>query len=376
MAQDESSSNIDWHFWMEKLYPTPAARLDWQPKSLDEIKADCIVCFDTTFLFYCLELSKGALEDQFKVADRLSSKLRLFIPIHVVREFIDSKHRNQSQLTDKLKERVRRFRDAETGLVAETFGILSEKPGKEFLETVKKAKADLGFIREKLEKGSDVALLFADRCNQIADHFQGTVYDPEFASADKIEITQDHAMRLDHKRGPGFEDSDKSDRGVGDLIIWKTALALGQRHKKHMCFVSNDQKADWFYQYDKGPFSPRAELLYEYAAVSDLKTVHFMKTSDFAKAFGAGVEAVEEIKRIEERNEMNETVNAAMEAYRQTDKFKHQMALSGLRDRRVSLEGQMAEKRARGEDIRRENREYWGTLGAIQHYEALLRGPK
>jgi hypothetical protein len=140
-----------------------------------------------------------------------------------------------------------------------------------------------------------------------------------------------------------------------------------------MCFVSNDQKADWFYQHDKSALAPRAELLYQYVTASDLKTVHFMKTSEFALAFGAGNEAVEEIKRIEESNQMDAAINAAREAYLQSDEYKTVSIISTLRTQLADLERKIAQMRARGEFVRKEDQEAWGLRGAIQHYEQMLR---
>jgi hypothetical protein len=219
MAEDD--------FWMEKLYPKAAARLDWQPRSLDEIKGNCIVCVDTTFLFYCLELSERTLVDQFKAADRLSSTARLFVPIHVIREFTDSKHLHQSRLTDKLKGHIKRLRDAEDILRDETFGTLKEELQQRFLDSIKQTRTSLGDLRSKLESGSDVTRLIADRCNRMAEHFQASIYDPEFSSDDNSAIARDHELRLAHKRGPGFEDSDKSDRGIGDLNRLEDRAKIG-----------------------------------------------------------------------------------------------------------------------------------------------------
>jgi hypothetical protein len=86
---------------------------------------------------------------------------------------------------------------------------------------------------------------------------KSVIVDPEIGNATKIEIERDLDNRVTHQIPPGYKDSGKADKGIGDLLIWRTILEIGQTKKKSVLFVSGDQKADWWYQSDKVTLYPR-----------------------------------------------------------------------------------------------------------------------
>ena len=102
-----------------------------------------------------------------------------------------------------------------------------------------------------------------------------------------------------HKIPPGFKDDRKADDGVGDFLIWLTILEIAKQ-KKHVIFVSGDEKNDWFYISEKQALYPRFELIIEFQEISKGKTFHILKLSELLNLFGADKKAVEEIQ-VEEK---------------------------------------------------------------------------
>jgi hypothetical protein len=113
------------------------------------------------------------------------------------------------------------------------------------------------------------------------------------------ELISDLEYRQLHSIPPGFQDSAKEDRGIGDLLIWHTILELGRNRKQDIIFVSNDSKNDWWYQSEKQALYPRFELIDEYRQNSDEKTIRIINFSTFLQLFDASPEVVEEVRQEE-----------------------------------------------------------------------------
>ena len=59
---------------------------------------------------------------------------------------------------------------------------------------------------------------------------------------DKNKLEENLNYRIEHQIAPGFKDSKKPDKGIGDLIIWQTILELSKDKKKDIVFVTNEKK--------------------------------------------------------------------------------------------------------------------------------------
>ena len=81
---------------------------------------------------------------------------------------------------------------------------------------------------------------------------------------DREELLKDLKYRQEHRIPPGFNDANNEYSGVGDLLIWRALLKIGQQESRHLVFVSGDEKTDWRYQSENTALYPRFELLDEY----------------------------------------------------------------------------------------------------------------
>ena len=129
------------------------------------------------------------------------------------------------------------------------------------------------------------------------DLFKGrSIVDPSFSREDLlIELK----YRQDHRIPPGFKDASNEYSGVGDLLIWKTILHLGEQESKHLIFVSGDEKADWRYQSESQALYPRFELLDEYRRASHGKSLLIISFAQLLEELGAPAPVVAEVKQEE-----------------------------------------------------------------------------
>ncbi len=121
------------------------------------------------------------------------------------------------------------------------------------------------------------------------------------------DIRNDLATRQAHSIPPGYKDASKPDSGIGDLLIWRTILDVGEKLNVDVIFVSSDEKADWWHQSDKQALYPRHELVDEFRRHSKGKSLHILRFSDFLRLFGASKEVVEEVRQ-EEKQAVSVTI--------------------------------------------------------------------
>ena len=65
----------------------------------------------------------------------------------------------------------------------------------------------------------------------------------------KREINARMGVASNEQSATGYKDAAK-EVSIGDFLIWKTLLTLGEKEKKNCAFVTGDQKADWFVRVD------------------------------------------------------------------------------------------------------------------------------
>jgi transposase-like protein len=96
--------------------------------------------------------------------------------------------------------------------------------------------------------------------------------------------------------------------GIGDFLIWKTILEIGAKNKKHIIFVSADEKADWQHRSGGSGFLPRYELVDEFRRASTGKSFFILPLSKLLELLKVEEASVEEIKKEEVRIKVANTV--------------------------------------------------------------------
>ena len=129
------------------------------------------------------------------------------------------------------------------------------------------------------------------------------VVNPEFERED---LLLDLKYRQEHRIPPGYKDAGNEHSGIGDLLIWKTLLRLGEQEKRNLVFVSGDEKSDWRYRSENTALYPRFELVDEYRRASDGKSLLIISFAELLKHFGAPATVIAEVEKEEAVSTINQ----------------------------------------------------------------------
>jgi hypothetical protein len=117
---------------------------------------------------------------------------------------------------------------------------------------------------------------------------------------DRKELLKEWRWRSKNKVAPGYKDASKDDSGIGDFLVWKTLLYLGQRYKRPLAFVTGEQKSDWFARSSGQGVYPKPELLDEYRRASEGKSLRLMSLYELLSELNVPGPIVEEVKTAED----------------------------------------------------------------------------
>lgn len=281
-------------FLKRKLYPDAAGIFSFQPKTLDEIKADCRFVLDTNELLLPYKVGSHDLEEIRKVYRTLLGEKRLFVPAQVAREFAANRPDHIKNLAHALVEMKRAFRP--------TFHRYP------LLDGLEEYRA----LVEQWEEAQGPLDACEKLCGDLTERVQGwywndpvsklyhdlfvpeIVVEPEFKQE---EIVADHTWRTEHDIPPGYKDTRKPDKGVGDMLIWHTVLHLGKQEPcKSVVFVSGEKKADWVAKSDNKPLFPRYELVDEFRRATKGQSFHLITLPDLLDLFGADKGTVQRVR--------------------------------------------------------------------------------
>jgi hypothetical protein len=281
-------------FLLEKIYPE--AHLVFEPTEELAPKSNSVmVALDTNALLLPYSLGKGDLSALATVYSRLANEGRLFLPERVAREFIKNRDRKLAEMVQAIDDRVSRMGawDAKVGSL-----LLDGFPGRDALlasgESLEAAtKGYLELLRSLSEhvrgwRGNDpVTILYAGLLTK--ERMIGPSETPE-----KIIEELDYGLR--NRVPPGYKDSSKDDRGIGDVVIWMSLLSLGKKTRKDLIFVTGEQKADWFVRAGNRPVYPRPELIVAYRHASGGRSLRLSSLHDLLKEMSAPDALVADVK--------------------------------------------------------------------------------
>lgn len=294
-------------FYLDKVYPDVSSVFSMELSSLEKIKGDCLVVLDTNVLLAPYRTSAAALQQIRKTYQDLIKAKRLYLPAQAAREF--SKHRlgKIHEMYQTLKQREGRISNVAFPITSD-FPILASLPDYEKLQKLNGKLRELITEYEKSYKKL-IETISGWTLNDDVSNLYRKIFNLENIVAPTIEesdIKADLGRRTVHKIAPGFQDSQKEDGGIGDLLIWHTILELAKR-KQHMLFITNEEKTDWWCGRDKGqaPLYPRFELIDEYWRASQGKSFHMASLDVFLNLFGASPEIVAEVVEARHAESLN-----------------------------------------------------------------------
>lgn len=259
--------------------------------------ADVLIAVDTNVLLLPYTIRKDGLPKLQKFYQDLRAAKRLYLPARVAREFIVHRDKKLAELLKMITDVRSRINIGETKLSPILEGI-------EGSEEMALASQALSEAKGKYTK----ALAVVERQVEAwsGDDPVTSVYEAVFDAENIISPTQSNLemleewqVRLREKIPPGYKDGGKSDTGVGDFLVWKALLALGEKHKKDLIFVTGEEKADWFVRVNGAGAYPRPELVAEYRKYSGGKGLRLVEFHDVLREMDVAPEIVIEVEKAE-----------------------------------------------------------------------------
>lgn len=286
------------YFSLEKIYPEAGKIFSFPFKSLAEVANDCIFVLDTNVLLIPFDVTEkdfGVIVDVFQ---KLKEKQRLFLPARVAREFAKNRGEKISQIFLKLRQKQQKLNTG--NFSPEKYPILEHS----------RAFNKLNALNEKIQEDIKKARkLFREVENEILNWNWNDpislVYRALFSEEIIIEIEEsqedlikDLNFRIKNSIAPGYKDENKSDKGIGDLIIWKTIIEIGKKQNQNVVFVSNDKKGDWYYRQDNEGIYPKYELFDEFRTGTNGKSINIIDFPKFLEIFKIDAKIINDVKNI------------------------------------------------------------------------------
>lgn len=284
-------------FINQEIYPDAKSLFSVSSKRAADIKDDCLFVLDTNALLIPYGVSSDGLEKIGRILSELSNSNRLVIPAQVAREFV----KNRPERLKELYSSIKSHKEAANGLKKlEAYPILEE------LEATTTA-------RELHDKINKLLIKFRDEIDKMMDQIElwgsedpVSVLYREVFSADVVielqasqkDIAEDLSRRATHFIPPGYQDKNKPDAGIGDLLIWLTILQVAKQGR-NVIFVSHDRKGDWFYKSEKKALFPRFELIAEFSRSTNGHSFDIIQLSDLLEMFKVDQKVLQDVRQEE-----------------------------------------------------------------------------
>jgi predicted nucleic acid-binding protein len=259
---------------------------------------DALVVLDTNALLLPYSFKAGNLTALKEVYKKIAAQSRLFLPDRVAREFTRLRDYKLSEIIQALQDRKSQGQSAEMPPILDaTASFPAVASSRDRLNDARKAYTSaLDKLIDEIKgwRGDDpIVQIYSEVFGQES------IVTLSFDEEAKSDYLADWEWRLQNKVPPGYKDQSKDDDGIGDYLIWRSLLKLGEKHQKNLAFVTGEQKADWFVRSGKSGVFPRPELLAEYRRASSGKTLRLLTLYQLLEEMDAPAAVVESVKEAE-----------------------------------------------------------------------------
>lgn len=208
-----------------------------------QIWKEGLIVIDTNILLNFYRYSNETRKELYKTLEAVQD--RLWIPFQVANEYFNNKKSvivDTHNTFDELLSETKSCFDKLSGKITMTAAKRLECKDS-ILDKLKKYKEEIHNIisQEKESKKEDSSeekveeLIFKLFNNSIGEKIIGDEYE---------EIKREGLNRIKNKIPPGYKDSDKEENG--DYYIFYSMIKHSKENKKHIIFVTDDTKEDWF----------------------------------------------------------------------------------------------------------------------------------
>ena len=281
-------------FVNNKTYPDPKTIFQIELKDIEEIKNSCIYILDTNALLIPYKTTSHSLNEVDKIYTSLINNNQLLIPGQVAREFAN----NRPEHIKQLFQQINRLKDNIRQIKTSNYPILEKLNEFKKIQDYDKSFTELrGKYFQDVDNLLDIIKSW--KWNDPVSMVYKKLFNPEIVfeiSIDEVTFEKQLDYRYENEIPPGYKDSNKSDKGLGDLIIWYTILEIGKQYKNNIVFVSGDEKTDWYHRSEGQALYPRFELISEYFRESGGFSFNIIKLSNLMEILGADKESITEIK--------------------------------------------------------------------------------
>lgn len=315
--QDKKLIDPELVFSLEDTFPDAEGVFFGGFENLDDCARDALIVLDTNVLLMPYLLGKTSILEIEKVYKSLISKNKLFVPVRVAREFAKNRDAKVADIYASIQN-IKQGKEKGRYSSPLINDLEEKKAVDEALIKLNEAKTayykSIDNLSEKIRSW--------EWCDPVSNLYSSLFNASVFWNhkLSKEELQKELTRRLKVKQPPGYKDSSKDDGGIGDLAIWLSLVDLGREKNRHVIFVSEEEKPDWWQKSNGAEFLPRYELVDEYRRESKGKSLHIVKLSRLLQLFDASNTAIEETKSVERMNRSN------------LDRIRHHLSLMKLKE--------------------------------------------
>lgn len=306
---------------MKELFP---GYFTEDSRSLKEIWANAIFIFDANILLNFYRYSEVTKDEFLRVLE--SSKDRIWIPYQAAKEYLNNRLTVIGEQEKSYNETIRSINALEG-----KFDNARQHP---FVthESLEKLKEVFSSLKSELEKNKDIHTyrITSDQIKEkISDIFEGRIGRPY--TKDELEcIFSEGEKRYSQLIPPGYKDAFKNNtkenfelecKKFGDLIVWKQLIEHAMENKCSVIFVTDDEKEDWWQDFNGKTIGPRPELVKEFRDKTSMpflmyKSDSFLRHANQYLDGNVSDTTVEEIKLVREQDWLDASFEAALSKYR------------------------------------------------------------
>lgn len=213
---------------------------------------DCAIFIDTNIISQLYRLNDSARNDFFTWVESCGN--RFHIPVWVIHEYSKKVPERLSEylleLSDvkKIERDFSRISDFLKGYVGDSF-----LKGSVYNDNVDGLKEDVDKVNVALKKitstinSNNISCHKEKVYNEIEKNLGNKIMDSNIYKILK-DAEAEYQVRYENRVPPGFEDEDKKNNKIGDLIIWKEILEFCKSNEiKKAILITRDGKADIVY---------------------------------------------------------------------------------------------------------------------------------
>ena len=289
-----------------------------------DIWSNAIFVFDTNILLNLYRYSEVAKDEFLEVLE--NTKDRIWLPYQATQEYLNNRLTVIGEQEKSYNETIRSINGLEG-----KFDNARQHP---FVSqgALEKLKGMFETLKLELEKNRDIHTerITSDQIkDKLADIFEGKIGRP-YTKDELDSIFIEGEQRYSQSIPPGYKDASKSNnkeniqlecKKYGDFIIWKQHIEHAIDTKKNVIFVTDDEKEDWWEEFNGKTIGPRPELSKEFREKTS-KLFLMYNSYSFARHANDYLDGnvsettVEEIQQVREQDWLDASFEAALVKYR------------------------------------------------------------